>query len=209
MTYLPFLLNLQKKQIIIIGGGKVAARRLQTLLPFRQNITLISPEVTEAVQRLIKQYDIEWVAAHCQRHHLEAADMIIIATNDQDTNQYILDHAPSTAWINAAHHAEKGNLTFPVTLTKGRLQIAISTGGSSPILAKKLRQELEAQLPTTYEDYIDFLYQARLAVKAHIHSSDERQQLLQEIVDHPIYSLPAQQDWLKEVTQRGYGNSDR
>ncbi|WP_130859768.1 precorrin-2 dehydrogenase/sirohydrochlorin ferrochelatase family protein [Gracilibacillus phocaeensis] len=201
MYLIPLFVNLHHKKIVLAGGGTVAARKLQKLLPFHHNITIVSPEISSIIQNLIDQYQIQWIKARCQLSHMTEADVIIIATNDPATNQYLAEHAPEKAWVNASHQAHVGNLQFPITINKGRLQVAISTGGASPILAQKIKQTIEEQIPDSYEQYIDFLYQARITVRTHIASAQKRQELLQAIVDEPIFSTRAQQDWLDHVAQ--------
>ncbi|WP_157801877.1 NAD(P)-binding protein [Gracilibacillus salitolerans] len=199
MNYLPLFLNLQNKQIVIIGGGQVAERRLIRLLPFKENITIVSPALDKSLRQLIELHNVYWLQTTCQQEHFKKADLIVIATNDPITNQYVLENAPTSAWINAAHQAEAGNIHFPITIQKGKLQIAISTGGASPILAKKLKKSLEAELPDQYEQYIDFLFEARQLIKQLNISVATRKQLLHEIVEKPIYSKKDQQVWFEKL----------
>ncbi|MGN8645217.1 precorrin-2 dehydrogenase/sirohydrochlorin ferrochelatase family protein [Gracilibacillus sp. HCP3S3_G5_1] len=203
MTYLPFFLNLQNKQIVIIGGGKVAERRVLRLLPFKDNTTIVSPSLTESLHQLIQLHNIKWIQTKCHLDHFQAADLIIIATNDSITNEYVRKNAPSSAWINAAHQAEAGNIHFPITIQKGKLQIAISTGGASPILAKKLKKSIEKELPNHYEQYIDFLFEARQLIKQLNLSATTRNELLHEIVENPLYSRKEQLAWFEKVKSQG------
>ncbi|MGP4040505.1 NAD(P)-binding protein [Gracilibacillus sp. D59] len=202
MYYLPFFINLQKKQIVIIGGGKVAERRLLRLLPFRENIIIVSPSLTESLRQLVDLHNISWVQTKCHLDHFKKADLIVVATNDPVTNKYVIEHAPSSAWINATHQAECGNIHFPVTIQKGKLQIAISTGGASPILAKKIKNSIEADIPDQYEQYIDFLFEARQLIKKLSISQPTKKQLLQEIVEKPVYSQKEQQAWIEKFKRQ-------
>ncbi|WP_018934043.1 precorrin-2 dehydrogenase/sirohydrochlorin ferrochelatase family protein [Gracilibacillus lacisalsi] len=199
MNYLPFFLNLENKQIVIIGGGKVAERRLRRLLPFKENITIISPILTESLHQLIRLHNIHLLQTKCELKHFKQANLIVIATNDVETNQYVVQNAPSSAWINATHQAEAGNMHFPITIQRGKLQIAISTGGASPILAKRLKKSIEAELPDQYEQYIDFLFEARQLIKQLNISSSVRKKLLHEVVEKPIYSRKEQQIWIEKI----------
>ncbi|MFD2655962.1 precorrin-2 dehydrogenase/sirohydrochlorin ferrochelatase family protein [Gracilibacillus thailandensis] len=199
MNYLPFFLNLENKQIVIIGGGKVAERRLRRLLPFKENITIVSPTLTESLQQLIHLHNIHLLQTKCELKHFKQANLIVIATNDVETNQYVVQNAPSSAWINATHQAEAGNMHFPITIQRGKLQIAISTGGASPILAKRLKESIEAELPDQYEQYIDFLFEARQLMKQLNISSSVREKLLHEVVENPIYSQKEQQIWIEKI----------
>ncbi|WP_208589463.1 precorrin-2 dehydrogenase/sirohydrochlorin ferrochelatase family protein [Gracilibacillus suaedae] len=199
MEYLPFFINLQNKQIVIIGGGNVAERRLRRLLPFKENITLVSPTLTKSLYQLIDLHNIHLLQTKCELDHFKQADLIVIATNDDVINQYVIQNAPSSAWINATHQAEAGNIHFPITIQKGKLQIAISTSGASPILAKRLKKSIEAEIPDHYEQYIDFLFEARQLLKQLNISSSVHQKLLHEIVEKPIYSRKEQQTWIEKV----------
>ncbi|WP_077065062.1 NAD(P)-binding protein [Gracilibacillus massiliensis] len=193
ITYLPLLVNLTNKSIVIIGGGKVAERRLSQLLDFKQSITVVSPTLTDTMKEIITINNIKWSNAPFRKEDIENADLIIVATNDETINDNIIKHAPKTAWINAAHHAEKGTIHFPITLKRGRLQIAISTGGASPLLAKRIKKEIDSQFPEDYEGYIDFLFEARAIIKKLDINKTEKHQLLKDIVHNPIYETEKQQ----------------
>ncbi|UOQ48063.1 NAD(P)-binding protein [Gracilibacillus caseinilyticus] len=198
----PVFVNLSNKKIVIIGGGQVALRRLKGLLPYHQQITVVSPAVTDELDQLIQDHQIDWRKEKCELRHFENADFIVIATNKEAVNQYIVDHAPSHAWINASHRSEDGNVQFPITLTRGKLQIAISTGGASPILAKKIKRAIEQEIPDQYEQYVDFLYQARTLLIQQELTPQLKKQLLAQLIEEPIYDKDEQQAWLHKQSNR-------
>ncbi|MDX8044825.1 NAD(P)-binding protein [Gracilibacillus sp. S3-1-1] len=198
-NFLPFFIDLKDKKIVIIGGGNIAERRIKRLLPFREHISIVSPTLTESLEQMIQSHHISWVKETCQKQHLQHADFIVIATNDPTTNRYITENAPASAWVNASHQADAGNIHFPTTIEKGRLKIAISTGGASPILAKKIKDSIEQAIPDQYDKYIDFLFEARQLIKQSKLTNIERKQLLQELVESPIYAHTEQQKWLEQL----------
>ncbi|GAE95106.1 siroheme synthase [Gracilibacillus boraciitolerans JCM 21714] len=202
ITLLPLFINLTDKEIVIIGGGKVAERRLRHLLDYKESLTIISPDVTDIMHEMIAVNKINWINTSFKSNYLAEAHLIIIATNDKKINNQIIQQAPKTAWINAAHHADRGTIHFPIILKRGRLQIAISTDGASPLLAKRIKKEIDSLLPENYESYIDFLYEARQLIKQIKLDPAEKRRLLQDIVEDPIYDKNNQQVFLNKLKNK-------
>ncbi|WP_170862653.1 NAD(P)-binding protein [Gracilibacillus kekensis] len=196
------LVNLTNKEIIIIGGGKVAERRLRQLLEYKQSITVVSPTLTDTMKEIVTINNIKWTNEPFKKEDVENADLIIAATNNEGINDEIIKQAPKKAWINAAHHGEKGTVYFPITLQRGRLQIAISTGGASPLLAKRIKKQIDLQFPDDYETYIDFLFEAREIIKKLDMDKKEKHRLLKDIVQNPIYDKKAQKTFIKSLKKQ-------
>ncbi|WP_277678829.1 NAD(P)-dependent oxidoreductase [Gracilibacillus dipsosauri] len=202
MTKIPMMVSLSNKKVVIIGGGQISERKTCRLVEYGIKPTLISPSITERLRQMIQHYDLNWIKKECSPSDLPYYDVIIIATNCSSVNQMILDHKPKHAWVNATHHASKGEIEFPIALRRGKLQIAISTGGSSPILAKKIKAQLEHDFPEDYDTYIDFLHQARSLLKQAKVGSNIRIELLEKIVNKPIYKVEEQKNFLNMLKEQ-------
>ncbi|ENH97162.1 precorrin-2 dehydrogenase [Gracilibacillus halophilus YIM-C55.5] len=202
MPKIPLMIDLTHRNITIIGGGKMAERRVSSLLPSCQQITIISPNVTNHLKELIDEYPLTWLPRYYQLGDVIDADVIIIATDDATINQQIKQDAPRHAWINAVSQADQGDIDFPATIQRGKFQLAIYTGGASPMLAKKVKHDLAKQFPDSYEDYISFLYQMRKHIKQSDISKQKKHELLKQLVEEPILDPTRQQQLFKKITKQ-------
>ncbi|WP_163536626.1 NAD(P)-binding protein [Gracilibacillus sp. YIM 98692] len=202
MTKIPLMIDLIHRKIVVFGGGTVAERRVTTLLPYTTNITIISPTVTDLLKELAIKHRIHWIQRDGKLTDIESYNLIIIASNDPTFNQMIAEHAPTSCLMNATFHADYGNIDFPIFLDRGKLKIAISTNGASPILAKRIKKQLEDQFPVDYEGYIDFLYDVRQLVKKTNWDQERKRNLLNEIIDHPIYDENDQINFLEKLKKQ-------
>ena len=182
MAITPLMINLHEKKVVIVGGGNVAERRIQTLLESGALITVVSPKVRKEVHNYWKKGRINWIKKYVTASDLDEAFLIIIATNNPVVNRSIILDAPSNALINAATNAELGNVEFPSFFRRGKLAISISTNGASPQLAKKIKEQLQTVYNDNYEGYVDFLYESRQLMK-HSHLDRKQQnRLLKELI---------------------------
>nr|WP_010649749.1 NAD(P)-dependent oxidoreductase [Oceanobacillus massiliensis] len=144
-----------------------------------------------------------------QTSDLADAFLIIVATSDPIVNQEVIQKAPSSALINAAAEADKGNVAFPSTFRRGKLNISISTNGASPQLAVKIRRQLESLYDEKYEDYVDFLYECRKLVKLTSLDKLHQRLLLKELLSEGFLDKHQQLmaiTWLKKLARGGEGN---
>lgn len=155
--YFPMFIDLSEKRIVIIGGGKVAERRAETLLKFAEDITVVSPELTEKLKCMTEEKKVRWipeaVSAHgrlCKEEtgmFLEGADMVIAATNDSACNERILVFCRERDIpVNVSHKKELCDFYFPAVVVKDNVTVGITSGGLSHARARKVRKQVEAAL---------------------------------------------------------------
>ncbi|SER98806.1 precorrin-2 dehydrogenase / sirohydrochlorin ferrochelatase [Gracilibacillus ureilyticus] len=202
MKKIPLMVDLSDKSIVIIGGGKIAERRVKRLYNHCSSLTIISPEITSGLNKLTMRENITWLKKQISPDDLACHDLIIIATNNDTVNQMVLTNAPADAWINACHDSEKGNIDFPVTVERGKLQISISTGASSPFLAKKIKEELQNTYTVSYESYVDFLFQVRGLVKNSPLPDEQKHHILYSVVEEPIFNSKEQAAFLLKLKEQ-------
>ncbi|KAB8138901.1 NAD(P)-binding protein [Gracilibacillus oryzae] len=202
MNKIPLMVDLSNKNILIIGGGTVAERRARRIYNKCKTITIISPAITDGMKALTEASHVTWLNQKVMPTDLLKKDMIIIATNDPVINQMVLNSAPDHTWINATHAAEKGQIDFPLTLERGKLQIAISTGAASPILAKKIKNELDQSYPEDYANYVEFLFNVRKLVKQSWLQKEQKQEILSSLVENPIFDAEQQADFLVKLKEQ-------
>ncbi|ETI69529.1 NAD(P)-binding protein [Neobacillus vireti] len=157
----PIMLRLEGKRVVVVGGGKVAERKVSGLLGTGARVTVVSPEATEDIQRLFHAGKIEWVQRHFSGGDLQGAFMVFAATNDKILNLSIKDSAEPHQLVMVVDDLEKSDFHLPSTFHRGRLSISVSTGGASPTFARKIREQLEQEFDERYEEYLNFLFEKR------------------------------------------------
>ncbi len=153
MKLYPVFLNLVDVPVVVIGGGKVAARKVRSLQLAQAQILIISPQLTPPINRLVQLEKVQWKCRKYRKRDLRMARIVIAATDDLEMNQRICNDAQQLGLlVNCAAPSDIGNFQVPSIVRHGDMTIAISTGGASPALAKQLRQELECLLRDGYAD---------------------------------------------------------
>jgi precorrin-2 dehydrogenase/sirohydrochlorin ferrochelatase len=146
----PLFLNLSGQPAIVIGAGKVAARKIRSLVAAGARVTAISPKAC----RLPKS--VRWIKRCYRRGDLAGARLVVAATNDLRVNELVCAEAKRRRQlVNCIAPPAAGNFIVPAVARRGPLTIAISTGGLSPALAKRLRRDLERILRTGYPELRD------------------------------------------------------
>ncbi|GAB7388689.1 bifunctional precorrin-2 dehydrogenase/sirohydrochlorin ferrochelatase [Bacillaceae bacterium] len=177
-TYYPLLLDLSGKCCLIVGGGKVAERKMRGLLAAGANVTVVSPEVTPTIARLAEEGRIRWIRRRYQEGDEAGAFLVYAATGSAEVNLRISRRVTDgNGLVNVADRPDLGNFIVPAAVRRGKLLLAVSTGGASPGLARKIREKLEEQYGAEYEAYLDFLAEARAIVRAQVPSERVRREI--------------------------------
>jgi precorrin-2 dehydrogenase / sirohydrochlorin ferrochelatase len=143
---------------VVVGGGEVANRKARKLLQARAKVVVISPEVKP---------ELAGVAAEVRRRtyregDLESAFLVFAATDAREVNAAVAREARERGIpVNVADEPSEGDFALPSTLRRGRLQVAVSTGGASPTLARRIRRELESVLGSEWAGVVEELGRAR------------------------------------------------
>lgn len=196
----PMFANLKGKQVLIVGGGKVATRKLKGLIATGAVLSVISPTITGEMRELINTYSIDWHERVYRKDDLTEAHLIIAATNDRHVHKMILSEARDWQWVNIADAAEQGNVQLPAQVKRGKLTLAISTEGASPELAKKIKEDLSGQYGTSYESYLDFLLSCRDRLKKVTLNETEKRRVLRRLLDTDFQDEARQQAVLSDFS---------
>ncbi|SDN20652.1 NAD(P)-binding protein [Bacillus sp. OK048] len=181
MNY-PITLRLAGKKVVVAGGGKVAERKVSGLLGTNARIVVISPDITDELNRLASNGMIEWQKKSFSTEDINGALLIFAATNDHQLNQYIKTTTSDQQLVTIADDPAGSDFHVPSHIQRGRLSIAVSTGGASPTLAKKIREQLELQFDDRFEDYLEFLYSARQRILQEVKDPSRKGRLVTAIV---------------------------
>lgn len=183
----PIMLQLRNKKVVVIGGGSVAERKVRGLLPEKAKITVVSPTITEELLKLAKTGQIQWHEKRFMKEDIQDAFLIFATTDDRFLNREIKLAAKDGQLVNIANQPEEADFQTPSQLKRGRLNITVSTDGASPILAKKIRKQLESQFDERYESYLDFLFQKRQWIMKEIENPALKRKLLVAIAQHEFF----------------------
>ena len=152
MSYFPIYLDMSRRRCLVIGGGAVAERKIAALLEAGAEVTVISPDVTDAVAGLSKQKAIRVTARRYEDGDLDGFELAFVATDDPQVNAAVYREGRSRGvWVNSADDPARCDFILPSVLRRGDLTVAVSTGGTSPALARTVREELELYFTQEYE----------------------------------------------------------
>ncbi|MBD5805808.1 precorrin-2 dehydrogenase/sirohydrochlorin ferrochelatase family protein [Limosilactobacillus walteri] len=136
----PIILNLANKNVAVIGGGKVAARKIQKLIKAGVKPTVVSPLLSSTIAR----ENIDWIQDKYQRKYVENMDVIITCTNNSDVNDQIKREATHFQLVNNTSDKNNSDFYNLATLSSDDMFISVSTMGKSPSVAKKMKNEIKA-----------------------------------------------------------------
>jgi precorrin-2 dehydrogenase/sirohydrochlorin ferrochelatase len=208
MGFVPIMIDFQNKEVVIVGGGKVAKKRLQLFANTGAHVTIVSPDLLPELQALLELKVFTWKNKEFQAEDVSNAQVIIIATNNPSVNQYVRESAPKTAFVNHAENGERGNFIFPASLQRGKLTVSISTGGASPYLASRIKNQFESMFDDQYGIFVDFLYECRSLLKKSSLSHEERTAFLKEILKDEYRSAEKQKEILSQIKTTRKGHED-
>ena len=188
MPMFPIFLKLEGRSCLLVGAGRVGEGKLQSLLRAGARVTVVSPKATPGVRRLAKSGDIVWRKRKFHRRDLEGKFLVVAATASHRTNEVIFDEARRRGVLcNAVDDPDHCDFYYPAVVTRGNLQIAISTGGASPELASRLRKELESWVGPEYELWVNELGRRRKALQETPMPAPRRQQLLRRLASRRAF----------------------
>ena len=181
--YYPIFVNLEGKNCLIIGGGKVAERKAATLLDYKANIRIVSPQVGDTINKWSQENLLSWRKGEFRESDLKDIFMVFVATDNQKITEYVVQLCRSRGiMVNAVDDPPNCDFFVPSILRQQSLVIAISTEGKSPMFAKRLRKELEELITPAYGELVELLGEQRDFVKKNIHNICERGKLFEEMV---------------------------
>ncbi|SCC08349.1 Siroheme synthase (Precorrin-2 oxidase) [Bacillus cereus] len=175
-------MRVEKKRVVVIGGGKVAGFKIIPLLKQGADIIVISPELDANLVKLVEEKQIRWYQREYEKNDIQGAFLVVAASSDAVLNEQIAEDSTENQLVNVITNPESGNVHFPAAIHRGLLNVAVSTGGASPKLAKKIRDDIANKYDEAYESYLDFLYEVRIKVKELQIEKRERNTLLQEVL---------------------------
>ena len=182
--YYPMMVNIENKKCLVVGGGNVAYRKLNELIEYGSKVTLISRELNENLDSLVKANDksIIYIKDSYKKEYIDGAFMVIAATNDSEINFKIAkDCEGENIPVNVVDDPYGSSFIVPAKVKRGDLTILISTNGKCPFYTKFLRKRLETQFDDSYCTILNILGDFRKDIIQNIKSSSKRKDIIASI----------------------------
>lgn len=185
--FVPISLNCKNKICCVVGGGRIAERKVKGMMESGAFITVISPNITPDLQVLADHKQLHWVNRVYREGDLQGAFLVYAATNQREVNDEVAHEARQRGiLVNVADRSEEGDFITPGTIRRGRLTISISTEGAGPAVTTDITSALNTLFGSEYEPYLDFMHDMRQIIKRKISSPQQRTKLLRRLASSGI-----------------------
>ena len=190
MDFLPIFLNLKDRHCTVIGGGEVAARKVALLRQAGAQVTVVSPELGATLSRAADVGEIEHISSEYKEALLKESVLIIAATDLREVNEAVAEAAGRmNIPVNVVDTPDLCTFVMPSIIDRSPVMVAVSTGGSSPVLGRMLRQKLESTIPASYGQLARLAKAFRDKVKAKFKSGDDRRLFWEKVLEGPIAEM--------------------
>ena len=155
MAYFPMLIDFSDKKILVVGGGNIASEKLEKLVDFTKEITVITKELNSYSQQIIKEHCLTLYQRPYREGDIKGFDIVIVATDSEAMQKAIYEESRNLhILVNSVDNTKYCDFIFPSYIKRGDLTVAFSTSGASPAFAKHLRRYFEAIIPQGVEDFL-------------------------------------------------------
>jgi len=156
MGYFPAFVQLQHKKVLLVGGGKIALEKLERLLDFTLEISIIALEISDAMESLAQKHQLKIEKRAYKKGDIEAMAMVVVAVDDIGLQAAIYEESKQYKCLcNAVDSVEYCDFIFPSYIKEENLTIAISTGGASPAFAKHFKHYLKRLIPSNVSSFLE------------------------------------------------------
>lgn len=189
MQYYPVFLDIRGKGCLVVGGGGVAHRKVRSLLEAGAAVRVVSPRLTPALERLAERRAVKHAKRGYRTGDLTGSSLVFVATDDRELNVKIYEEATRRKILcNVVDIPELCHFIVPSSLSRGGLQLAISTSGKSPALAREIRIKLEKAFGKEYALYLDLLGRMRREILKNVSSPAKRRRIFKALSQGRILS---------------------
>ena len=189
-SYYQVFVNLQGKHCLVVGGGEIATRKVQGLLEAEAHVVVVSPHLSQPLANLTAQGLIGYRSRPFHPTDVVECALVIGATHHPDVNMAVYQAAQAHhIWVNIVDTPEACDFIAPAVVRRRDLQIAISTGGQSPTLAKRIRLQLEELYGSEYARLLQTLGRERQRIRQLIGDPVLRKAYYERLVDAALGKL--------------------
>lgn len=187
MQYFPLFVNLNHKPVLVVGGGEVASRKVDSLVRAGASVTIVSPQVEEYLSQLIDKGECQWIQGFYSEELLDTSYVQVWATTDNPSlnHQVHRDAKRKGILVNVVDDLPYCDFITPSMINRGRIQLAISSGGAAPVLIRNMREKIEAVLPQNLSLQADFAASKRNDIKEKLPTVDERRKFWEMFFARP------------------------
>jgi len=187
--YYPIFMDLKAQSVLVVGGGAVALRKVQTLMHHGAYVHIVSPRLVPELKELIDGKTCFWLEKDYSTEDIQEAILVFACTEKEEVNAQVANdanahHRP----VNVVDDPEKCSFIVPSIMERGDLKIAVSTGGSSPIVARQVRAELQSLYGQEMAEYLTLLKTWRSLAKRSL-PSEKRSIFWQRATDGEVREL--------------------
>jgi siroheme synthase-like protein len=190
MNYYPIYLDLKGRPVLVVGGGNVAQSKTEQLVRAGARVSVVSPELTAQLSEMVGAGIITHRLGEFLEDDLDSVVMVISATDSQEVNELVAQAAAERGLLcNVVDQPELCNFITPAVISRGRLQISISTGGGSPSLAQRVKREIGALIGEEYGELLEIVSELRAEAHRLIPDYESRRELLHAFVESNALEL--------------------
>jgi uroporphyrin-III C-methyltransferase/precorrin-2 dehydrogenase/sirohydrochlorin ferrochelatase len=183
----PLFADLRGRRVLVVGGGAVARRKLEPLLAAGATAVVGAPWLEPSVQALVDAGTVEHLPGPFAAHWLDGAWLVVAATDDKTVNRAVAAAAEARhVWANVVDDLELSSYQSPARIERGPLQIAISSGGGAPMLARHLREKLETELDESLAGLATLLLHERRRIRLRHPRLAERRRFFETLLNGPV-----------------------
>lgn len=200
MRYYPIFLDIEGKHSVVVGGGAVAERKVESLLKAGASVTVISPRTTKKLRELAAKDAIRLIKRNFRRVDLadENPFVVVGASGSERVNSEVFEEAKKLkTLVNVVDNPALCNYIVPSVIERGSLIVAVSTSGKAPGLSKKLRVDLERHIGEEYGAFTSIIGAVRKKLLKNGANHDKKERVIKALVDSPIPG------WLRDGGARG------
>ncbi|NMM41360.1 siroheme synthase CysG [Pseudoalteromonas arctica] len=189
MQYLPIFTKLDNKPVLVVGGGDVALRKYRAFLKARADVTLVAPWFCDELKEHAQNNEVTLIDAYFEESHLEGKMLVIAATDNDAVNNTVFKLANAkNVFVNVVDDQPKCTFIFPSIVDRDPITIAISSAGTAPVLARRLREKLETLIPQHIGPLATLVSSFRDKVKQRFKHFADRRQFWETVFDSSVVS---------------------
>jgi uroporphyrin-III C-methyltransferase / precorrin-2 dehydrogenase / sirohydrochlorin ferrochelatase len=205
MDYYPMFMKLTGRPCLVVGGGNVAMRKVTLLRKAGAQVTVVAPELCLELAALRDRGTIEHLARRFEDSDVEGRVLVVASTDDEEVNRHISEVATARfVPVNVVDRPELCTFITPSMIDRSPLQVAISTGGASPVLARLMRSRIESFIPATYGRLAALVEGFRDRVKARLPDTELRRRFWERLLEGSVTELvlSGREDAAREVLEK-------